>query len=120
MMSPNINKIDSSKLTINHTESTELSQYQRFHENINLDAVNNDTNDSESDDNLINSDCEDPFIVEKIIKKKYNSHKVQYEYFMKWVGYAESENSWEALKYRLLNKIYYVYSHKVCQPNEKD
>ena len=41
------------------------------------------------------SDSTDPYIVEKILKKRYNSHKVQYEYFVKWQGYLPSENTWE-------------------------
>ena len=42
-----------------------------------------------------NDDSNDPYIVEKILKKRYNSHKVQYEYFVKWQGYSASENTWE-------------------------
>ena len=35
------------------------------------------------------------FSVEKIVEKRYNSKKVQYEYLVKWVGYSSRENTWE-------------------------
>ena len=38
---------------------------------------------------------EDPFLVEKIVKKRYNSQRTQYEYFIKWKGYTSKENTWE-------------------------
>ena len=40
-------------------------------------------------------DQSDPFIVEQIITKRFNSHKVQYEYLVKWLGYSSTENTWE-------------------------
>ena len=41
------------------------------------------------------SDSEDPYIVETIIKKRFNTQKAQYEYLIKWVGYLSTENTWE-------------------------
>ena len=37
----------------------------------------------------------DPCIVEKIVKKRYNAHREQYEYLVKWQGYVSAENTWE-------------------------
>ena len=37
----------------------------------------------------------DLYLVEKIIKKRYNSQKHQYEYFVKWQGYSSTDNTWE-------------------------
>lgn len=39
------------------------------------------------------SDGEEEFIVEKILEKKVVAGKVQY--YLKWKGYGEDENSWE-------------------------
>jgi len=43
------------------------------------------------------SDTEEPveeeYVVEKILKKRINKGKV--EYYLKWVGYSEEENTWE-------------------------
>ena len=37
----------------------------------------------------------DPYVVEKIIKKRFNARKSQYEYFVKWRGYSAKENTWD-------------------------
>ena len=37
----------------------------------------------------------DPFIVEAIVKKRFNASKVQYEYLIKWIGYSSTEITWE-------------------------
>ena len=37
----------------------------------------------------------EPYIVETIERKRFNSNKVQYEYFVKWLGYSCKENTWE-------------------------
>ena len=43
---------------------------------------------------ICNTDS-DPFIVEQILAKRFNSHKVQYEYLVKWLGYSSTKNTWE-------------------------
>ena len=62
------------------------------------------------------SDSEDPFIVEKIIKKRFNSNETQYEYLVKWVGYTESENPWKLMenvpKDKLLQKRTFIIGFK--------
>lgn len=37
----------------------------------------------------------DPYIVERIVDKRFNAHKSQYEYLVKWLGYDTNENTWE-------------------------
>lgn len=54
---------------------------------------NSDCSDSDSVSSI--SDDEDPYIVEKIVAKRYNSHKCQYEYKVKWLGYDSKVNTWE-------------------------
>ena len=73
-----------------HVAISQLSEYEPFH--ADLDLI------SRTDINIptaISQDSNDPYIVERIIKKRYNSNKVQYEYFVKWQGYSSTENTWE-------------------------
>ncbi|XP_070494353.1 chromobox protein homolog 3-like [Chironomus tepperi] len=41
-------------------------------------------------------ELEDEYIVEKLLKKRVRNGKV--EYFLKWKGYPDSENSWEPME----------------------
>ena len=34
-------------------------------------------------------------LAEKIVRKQYNVEKQQYEYLIKWLVYAQTENTWE-------------------------
>ena len=47
----------------------------------------------------VNTDCTDqsnePYLVEKVVKKRFSKHRNQYEYWIKWQGYTSSENTWE-------------------------
>ena len=86
---------------LDHQSIQQLSQYQPFHPDLDLQL----------DDSLSADDCasesDDPYIVESIVKKRYNSQKSQYEYFIKWLGYSSSENTWELpsnIPARLLEK----------------
>ena len=41
------------------------------------------------------SEDEDMDLAEKIVRKQYNVEKQQYEYLIKWLVYAQTENTWE-------------------------
>lgn len=78
---------------LDHTGVTELIEYRPFYSDIDLQiqlpdhctTVDPDTDDSDTD----------PYIVETILDKRFNAHKSQYEYFIKWLGYDTKENTWE-------------------------
>ena len=74
--------------TLDHLLISELSEYVPFHADVDLSSrIDDSTSQTVPADD---SDSTDPYIVEKILKKRYNSHKVQYE---KWQGYLPSENT---------------------------
>ena len=78
--------------TLDHLLISELSEYVPFHADMDLSSrIDGSTSQAIPPDDR---DSTDPYIVEKILKKRYNSHKVQYEYFVKWQGYLPSENTW--------------------------
>ena len=82
-------KASSDHVELDHTVSP-LIEYEPFHDELDLDfIISTITNvDEEKETGEL---CE----VEKIIKKRFNAQKTQYEYLVKWVGYASSENTWE-------------------------
>uniref|UniRef100_A0A1B6CNB6 Chromo domain-containing protein n=1 Tax=Clastoptera arizonana TaxID=38151 RepID=A0A1B6CNB6_9HEMI len=41
------------------------------------------------------SQDEEEFVVEKIVSRRYNSKKKQFEYLLKWEGYPSEQNTWE-------------------------
>lgn len=83
-----INKV-AQGIQFDHSSISNLSDYQPYHSNIDLPPV------SPTSAQISQTIDEDPYIVEKIISKRFNSHKVQYEYLVKWLGYSTSENTWE-------------------------
>ena len=83
---------DADNKYIDHTLFPDLTDYVPFHPQLDLtDRLTEPPTDLEQDDS------DDPFIVEKIVEKRYNSKKVQYEYLVKWIGYSSTENTWELL-----------------------
>ncbi|XP_039298702.1 uncharacterized protein LOC120354847 [Nilaparvata lugens] len=38
---------------------------------------------------------QEEFVVEKIVSRRYNQKKKQYEYLLKWEGYPPEQNTWE-------------------------
>ena len=53
-----------------------------------LPAVTESTSTSTNQDDT----DEDPYLVETIVAKRFNTQKVQYKNLVKWLGYASSEN----------------------------
>ena len=85
---------DTVKLDTEHGDlATQLEGYVPYHEECErlLNLNNSDHRDtiSDSEEEL------EPCIVERILKKKFNVRKSQYEYFVKWKGYSAKENTWE-------------------------
>ena len=76
-----------------------LEDYRPYHYDLDLEIHSNHSDNgdkiSESGPTCSSSEDEDPYIVEKIVAMRYNSHKCQYEYRVKWLGYDEKENTWE-------------------------
>ena len=46
---------------------------------------------------LVNTACtiDEPYLVEKVVKKRFSNHRNQHEYLIKWQEYTSSENTWE-------------------------
>ena len=38
---------------------------------------------------------DEPYLVEKVVKKRFSNHQNQHEYLIKWQEYTSSENTWE-------------------------
>lgn len=49
------------------------------------------------DDEIEDNEDEDEYIVEEIVKKKFNSSVSQFVYFVKWKGYSTKHNTWELI-----------------------
>lgn len=94
-----------------HESVDGLQEYRPYHNDLDLHVQlePTSTNDKDLDADYMcgNSGDDDPFIVEKVVAKRYNSHKFQYEYKVKWLGYDSKENTWELpsnIPDKLLNK----------------
>ena len=85
------------KLSIDDIE--ELQEYVPFTPDINvesrLDAALNEENDEDNVEAVETE--EEPFNVESIVKKQFNSKVGQYEFLVKWKGYSTKHNTWELI-----------------------
>ena len=84
-------------LKFDHSSIPNLNGYTPYHDDLDLSSMAIVESHSEQ--------CQDPFIVEKIVKKRFNASKAQYEYFIKWVGYSSRENTWELLSNKCLKHL---------------
>ena len=87
-----------------HKSVPGLEDFRPYHDDLDLEVQSsrsthtlnysdNYDNKSESGPTCNSSEDEDPYIVEKIVAKRYNSHKCQYEYRVEWLGYNSKENT---------------------------
>ena len=86
-------------IQLDHMAIPDLIEYKPFHSDIDLHIQLSDATDSQNGANM-EPDPEadedtDPYIVERIVDKRFNAHKSQYEYLVKWLGYDTRENTWE-------------------------
>lgn len=82
--------LENDRMTFDHTKIAALQEFVPFHDDVDIEAhlpkqctASSTTTNDESD----------PFIVNEIINKRYNSHKDQYEFLVTWVCY--SDKTWE-------------------------
>jgi len=54
------------------------------------------TKDGDDDPNKMDDEEEEEYVVEKILDKRTRSGRV--EYFLKWKGYSEEDNTWEPVE----------------------
>ena len=75
------------EIAFDHKSVPGLEDYRPYHDDLDLEIHSNHSDNSDdisgSDPTCSNSEDEDPYI-EKIVAKRYNSHKCQYEYRVKW------------------------------------
>ena len=71
-----------------------LEDFVPYHEEC--ERILSVTVDKNHENNTFDSEEElQPYIVESITKKRFNTRKSQYEYLVKWKGYSAKENTWE-------------------------
>ena len=78
-------------ISFDHSKITDLQGYLPFHDEIDFEAWLSKESASISED--AEQGDTDPFIVDKVINKRYNSQKSQYEFLVSWVGYTDE--TWE-------------------------
>ena len=59
--------------------------YETYHEYLDIQSL--------LPQEVVVSEDNDPYLVERIVKKRFRNN--QYEYLVKWLGYGEKENTWE-------------------------
>ena len=79
--------LENEKITLDHIKVPELKEYLQFHDDIDIDSrLPMQSTASATTDLVDECNQSDPFIVDKIISKRFNSHKVQYEFLVSWIG----------------------------------
>lgn len=106
-----------------HKSVPGLENYRPYHDDLDLEIQSFRSNHSDNGDNIesgptcSSSEDEDPYIVEKIVAKRYNSHKCQYEYRVKWLGYDTKENTWE-LPSNIPNRLLNEYEQSILSTSD--
>jgi len=85
------------KLLVDNIE--ELQEYVPFTPDVNIESRLDAGNGNNGEDNLdaVETEEEEPFNVESIVKKQFNSKLGQYEFLVKWKGYSTKHNTWELI-----------------------
>ena len=78
-------------IRFDHSKIADLQSYLPFHDDINFEAWLLKESASIAED-AEQADT-DPFILDKVINKIFNSQKSQYEFLVSWVGYTDE--TWE-------------------------
>ena len=80
------------KIKLNLKSVLDMKDYVPYH--ADLDIQKRLPRDRTS---LFNTACtiDEPYLVEKVVKKRFSNHQNQHEYLIKWQGYTSSENTWE-------------------------
>ena len=81
-----------SDIVFNYQNCDCLQGYLPYHEDVDIEGrqppdETNEVEPTEIDDN------DDPYIVEKILEKRFHQQRNQYEYLVQWVGY--DDHTWE-------------------------
>ena len=75
--------LEDEKIKFDHRKITALKEFVPFHDDIDIDArlpKQSATNTTTALVTNIDNDESDPFIVNEVINKRFNAHKVQYEF----------------------------------------
>lgn len=77
-----------------------LTDYVPYHEEVDVDSrlqefEHLDENEEAAEEEEEDDEDSDPYIVEKVLKKRYHAQRQQYEFLVKWLGYSETDNTWE-------------------------
>ena len=85
------------KLLIDNIE--ELHEYVPFTPDINIESRVDADIEKNDEDNMeaAETEEEEPFNVDNIVKKQFNSKLGQYEFLVKWKGYSTKHNTWELI-----------------------
>lgn len=82
------------KLLMDNIE--ELKEYVPFTPDIDIESRLS-TECNEDSVEAVEFEEEEPFNVESIVKKKFNTKLGQYEFLVKWKGYSAKHNTWELI-----------------------
>lgn len=86
-------------LTLNTDDIEKLNGYIPFSMNVDIDGrlASLELASTEKQELTTTEDEEEPFNVESIVKKQFNSKMGQFEFLVKWKGYSEKHNTWELI-----------------------
>ena len=76
-------------ILLDHKSVPTLISYEPFHDDADLQLLVPEEQPEPQREE------DEPYIVENIVKKRFNAQKTHYEYLVKWVGYCSDENTWE-------------------------
>ena len=82
-----------------YKQVVELGDYLPYHDDADIDQRIEELNSAVE----CADDDEDPYIVDKVLQKRFHPQRNQYEFLVSWVGY--SDNTWEVAENVPLEKI---------------